>query len=162
MEILDFIKNILSNAKALKNVALPQEIQNMQKLHANIKAQIEEVEQNGLPQTAQAKMRLGSLRNTLFFHYKHLRQGGEVSPREAYKMHPAFIQMKREYPSFNERLTKLEKQHLGCTFGYQMPDGSIRPPELDWSDEELKNIEKQSLHQTARLWYDNDKSQYLC
>jgi len=163
MEILDLLKGIFSDAKRLKDIALPPEINNMQKLHASIKSQIEQIEKSGLSnQTDQAKMRIGMLRATLHSHYKHLRQGGEVNPKEIYKVHPAFIQMKNEYPSLHQRLSSLEKILLSCTFGYQMPDGSIKPPQLDWSDGELKNIESQALHQTARLWYDNDKGRYFC
>jgi len=163
MQIMDFLKNILSGVQTMKNTVLPQEIQNMQKLHDNIKNQIEEIERSGLAnQTAQAKMRIGTLRATLYSHYKHLRQGGEIAPREAYKMHPLFIQMAREYPSLQERLSKIEKFYLGCTFGYQMPDGSIQPPELEWNDEGLKKIEAQAVHHTARLWYNDNKGQYFC
>ena len=163
MGLFDQITNALSKAQStansLKNTVIPIEVQNLMDTHKLIEEKLTELEKN--PELgATQNSPIIHLRTLLMNHYGHIQQGGEPDPFPAGKLHPLYQEAKNGYKTLDERLSKLERSVLKCTFAYQMQDGTMNIPTTDWSQEEWLNIKSRSKDGVARCWLDDDKNSY--
>lgn len=158
----DAINSGANDLKAIQNIALPPEIENLKKADDAIAQKLVELESaTNLEGNRQAQDQIIYLRTSLMTHFGHLVRGGDPEPVVGGKMHPLYKTVADAFADRDSRVAALEKKYFGCTFGYQMPDGQIEQPALDWSEEEWFKIKSQSKDQLARCWVDTDHSQYF-
>ncbi len=73
-------------------------------------------------------------------YFGRMVRGGEP-PCEACKGAPVFKQMKADFRALDARLSRLERAHFKCDYGYVLPGGRFVPLDVNWSEEEWKKIE---------------------
>lgn len=165
MGLLDDLNNlsddVTQTAKQIQNTAIPPQVQNLADTDKVIDEKLTELEkQAAAGQIPTVNSPIIHLRILLMNHYGHLQQGGEPDPFPEGKMHPLYQQVKDRYTGLDERLSRLEKEQLQCTFGYQTASNEVKKPTLDWSQEEWLKIKNESKDQIARCWLDADKNNY--
>jgi hypothetical protein len=148
------------NLGGMASLVTPVELTNLEQAQALITEKITAAETE-----VPAPSELTHLRTFLTAQYGHLLDGGEPAPdallAARIKADPRFGQLCTQYALLQQRLALLEQQHLQCTFGYQMADGSIVVPDVQWSREELERVRAGAVQQTARCWMNADRSQFV-
>lgn len=153
----------IQSLESASGLVMPNELVNMMTLHKDLDAKVTALAATLSADPAQTND-LSGLRTMLMDQYRHLRSGGDPAPEPLVaariKAMPQYHDLVSNFPTLQTKLAALEDQYLKCTFGYQLPDGTISVPDLSWSDEQWQQITEQSLHQTPRCWLVADRTQY--
>jgi hypothetical protein len=177
MGILDDLKNtasslpgvskVVNSVEPVANAVFPQALSNLQAAHGEIAQKINDLGQE-LSQNPGVTSNFGDitqLRTLLMNHYTNLQAGGEPAPDPITKVRikamPQYPVVMSGYDDLNQKLASIEKTYQGCTFGYQLTDGSIAVPSSSWMEEQWQQTVTQSKDQTPRCWLDSDRTQYI-
>ena len=149
---------------SILHVGLPQELQNLQTTNTQLAQRLTELEA-GLANGTIQPSELIFVRTDLQGHFGHLQAGGMPPPSSALiateiKAHPLYATVKSNYAQLETHMHALEQKYLGCSFGYQLADGTVQAPTMDWTEDQWHTIQAQSRDQTSRCWLDADRSQY--
>ncbi len=129
---------------------MPVPLNNMIKTAANIQEKITAM------QASPSSGDVTHLRTYMMSYYGNLMNGGDPAPEAleaaAIKLMPEYKELVAGYPALHQALAALEMQIEQCTFGYQMADGTIYAPDVNWTSEQWESMREQSVDQTARCW----------
>ena len=151
-----------SELHSVTSLAYPQELRNLVDDQGRIEQRLNEFDSAGVNNPQAVTM----LRISMMDSYLALRAGGSPVPTNpmviaAIKAHPAFLAARGKYAQLEVRMQAAEKKFNGCTFGFQMADGSISPLDLGWTNEQWNQLQAQAKDNAARCWLDTDRNSYL-